>query len=82
MLMTFEEKISNDVRTSNKAKDARRVSCLRMLKTALKHKQIEKGPVLNNQGKDLGKAMKTAMVRLSWKGPGHQVNEVDRKLLS
>ena len=47
--MTFEEQISEDLKGSIKAKDERRVSCLRMLKTSLKHKQIEKGHVLNEQ---------------------------------
>ena len=41
--ITFQEKISNDLREAIKAKKTLRISCLRMLKTALKNKQAEKG---------------------------------------
>ena len=41
--MTLVEKIGEDLKEAMKAKDGFRVSCLRMLKTSLKHKQVEKG---------------------------------------
>ena len=41
--MTLVEKIGEDLKEAMKAKDEFRVSCLRMLKTSLKHKQVEKG---------------------------------------
>ena len=49
MPMGLEEQISEQLKASIKAKDERRVSCLRMLKTSLKHKQVEKGHLLNDQ---------------------------------
>ncbi len=47
--MGLEEQISEDLRASIKARDERRISCLRMLKTSLKYKQVEKGHILNDQ---------------------------------
>lgn len=47
--MNFQEKISNDLKTALKAKDESRLSCLRMLKTALKNKQVEKGQSLKEE---------------------------------
>jgi hypothetical protein len=47
--MGIAEQISEDLKGSMKAKDERRVLCLRMLKTSLKHKQVEKGHTLNEQ---------------------------------
>lgn len=41
--MTLLEKIGEDLKEAMKAKDEFRVSCLRMLKTSLKLKQVEKG---------------------------------------
>lgn len=46
--MELREKISNDLKEAMKAKSALRVSCLRMLKTALKHKQVETGDELTD----------------------------------
>jgi uncharacterized protein YqeY len=46
--MGLEEQISENLKASIKARDERRVSCLRMLKTSLKHKQVEKGKSLND----------------------------------
>lgn len=47
--MTFYEKISSDLKTALKSKQDLRVSCLRMLKTALKNKQVESGNELTEQ---------------------------------
>ncbi len=47
--ITFQEKISEDLKTQIKAQNTLRVSCLRMLKTALKNKQTEKGSELTDQ---------------------------------
>lgn len=41
--MSLSEKIANDLMASLKAKDADRTSILRMIKSALKNKEIEKG---------------------------------------
>jgi uncharacterized protein YqeY len=41
--MSLSLKIIEDLKKAMKAKDTSRVSCLRMLKTALKNKQVEKG---------------------------------------
>ncbi len=43
--MSLKEKIIADLTSAMKAKDAARVSTLRMIKTALMNKQIEKGSV-------------------------------------
>ena len=40
--MTFLERINQDIATAMKAKEAERLSALRMVKTALKNKEIEK----------------------------------------
>jgi uncharacterized protein len=40
--MSLNEKLLNDLKEAMKAKDAARLSCLRMLKAALKNKQVEK----------------------------------------
>ena len=47
--MELQEKISNDLKGAMKAKSSLRVSCLRMLKTALKNKQVETGNELTEQ---------------------------------
>lgn len=47
--MPIEEKITNDLKEAMKAKDEIRVSCLRMLKTSIKHKQVEKGEKLKDE---------------------------------
>ena len=147
--MPIEEKITNDLKAAMKAKDEMRLSCLRLLKTSIKHKQVEKGEELKdkdieaiissairkgkeaaqefNKGNredlaakeeaeikilydympkqldsveiekiikeiitelsidsptDLGKVMKAAMVRMSGKAQGKEVNEIARRLLS
>jgi uncharacterized protein YqeY len=147
--MPIEEKIANDLKAAMKARDELRLSCLRLLKTSIKHKQVEKGEELKDEdieaiistairkGKeaaqefnkgnredlaakeeaeikilydympkqldsveiekiikeiitelsidsptDLGKVMKAAMVRLSGKAQGKEVNEIARRLLS
>ena len=47
--MTLEEKIANDLKAAIKAKDTLRTSCLRMLKTANKNRQVEKGDALKDE---------------------------------
>jgi uncharacterized protein len=44
-LMSIKEKIMQDLTAAMKAKDTSRVSTLRMMKTAITNKQIEKGSV-------------------------------------
>lgn len=41
--MSLAQKIAEDLKKAMKSKDEFRLSCLRMLKTSLKHKQAEKG---------------------------------------
>ncbi len=47
--MPIEEKITNDLKAAMKAKDEMRLSCLRLLKTSIKHKQVEKGEKLKDE---------------------------------
>jgi len=47
--MSLTEKITNDLKQAMKDKDVVRLSCLRMLKTALKNKQVEKGRSLEEE---------------------------------
>jgi uncharacterized protein YqeY len=47
--MALVEKISQDLMTALKSKDDSRLSCLRMLKTALKNEQVAKGHALEDQ---------------------------------
>ena len=47
--MSISQKIIEDLKQAMKAKDASRVSCLRMLKSALKNKEVEKGRDLEDQ---------------------------------
>lgn len=49
--MTYLEKINQDITTAMKAKDEARLSALRMMKTALKNKELEK-----DKGEGLGDA--------------------------
>lgn len=44
--MSLEQKLTTDIGTAMKAKDATRLTALRMLKTALMNKSIEKGRAL------------------------------------
>ena len=46
--MSLEQTLSADIVTAMKAKDANRLTALRMLKTALTNKNIEKGRALDN----------------------------------
>jgi uncharacterized protein YqeY len=46
--MLLTQKIAEDLKTTMKLKDEVRLSCLRMLKTALKNRQIEKGSELKD----------------------------------
>ncbi len=47
--MSLNEKIVEDLKKAMKSKDQLRVSCLRMLKTSLKNKQVEKGRELTDE---------------------------------
>lgn len=47
--MTLEAKIADDLKAAIKAKDTTRTSCLRMLKTATKNRQVEKGDKLKDE---------------------------------
>jgi uncharacterized protein YqeY len=49
MELLLEQKIANDLKVAMKARDDLRTSCLRMLKTSLKNRQIEKGDKLTDQ---------------------------------
>jgi uncharacterized protein YqeY len=50
--MSLEQKLTTDIGTAMKAKDATRLTALRMLKTALMNKSIEKGRALE-QGEEM-----------------------------
>ena len=47
--MSLSQRINEDLKKAMKAKDAPRVSCLRMLKTAIKNKQVERGESLKDE---------------------------------
>ena len=47
--MSLYEKIIDDLKEAMKAKDSLRISCIRMLKTSLKHKQAERGEILRDE---------------------------------
>jgi uncharacterized protein YqeY len=47
--MQFNDKITEDLKKAMKEKDQVRTSCLRMLKAALKNKQVEKGRELEDE---------------------------------
>ncbi|MBW1731499.1 MAG: GatB/YqeY domain-containing protein [Deltaproteobacteria bacterium] len=46
--MSLAERIVQDLKEAMRAKDETRVSCLRMLKTSIKNKQVEKGRELKD----------------------------------
>ena len=46
--MSLNQKITEDLKQAMKAKDVVRLSCLRMLRTALKNLQVEKGRELSD----------------------------------
>lgn len=46
--MTISEQIAQDFKEAMKAREELRLSCLRMLKTSLKNKQVEKGDELTD----------------------------------
>ena len=58
--MSLNEKIVADLKHAMKAKDSVRLSCLRMLKTSLKLKQVDKGRELEDGE---GEAVIMSMVR-------------------
>ncbi len=45
----LSQKIIDDLKASMKARDSTRTSCLRMLKSAIKNKQVEKGDPLKDE---------------------------------
>ena len=47
--MSLEDKIIQGLKEAMKAKDELRISCLRMLKTSLKNKQVEKRNKLKDE---------------------------------
>ncbi|MBW2030156.1 MAG: GatB/YqeY domain-containing protein [Deltaproteobacteria bacterium] len=47
--MPLEQQIVEDLKEAMRAKDELRTSCLRMVKTAIKNKQVEKGDSLDDQ---------------------------------
>ncbi len=47
--MSLNQRIIDDLKTAMKAKDSERLSCIRMLKTALKNLEVEKGRELNDE---------------------------------
>jgi uncharacterized protein len=47
--MSLNEKIADDLKHAMKAKDAFRLSCLRMLKSSIKNKQVEIGRELEDE---------------------------------
>jgi uncharacterized protein len=47
--MTLSEQIQKDITTAMKARDEQRLSCLRMVKTALKNREIEKMSPLDDK---------------------------------
>ncbi len=47
--MLFNERIAEDLKKAMKERDGIRTSCLRMLKTSLKRKQVEKGRELTDE---------------------------------
>ena len=47
--MPLAQKITDDLKKAMKARDELRVSCLRMLKTSIKNKQVEKGQELTDE---------------------------------
>ncbi len=47
--MPLFQKITDDLKTAMKARDDLRVSCLRMLKTGIKNRQVEKGSPLDDE---------------------------------
>ena len=47
--MALEEILNNDLKDALKAKEAVHVSCIRMIKTAIKNKQVEKKSTLKDE---------------------------------
>ena len=47
--MSLEQKIIDDLKKGMKTRDELRVSCLRMLKTSMKNRQVEKGHELKDE---------------------------------
>ena len=47
--MKLAEKINEDLKEAMKSRDTLRVSCLRMIKTGIKNRQVEKGDLLSDE---------------------------------
>ena len=47
--MSISEQINNDLKTAMKAKDEPRLSCLRLLKSSIKNRRVEKGDKLRDE---------------------------------
>jgi len=47
--MSLSEKITEDLKEAMKARDGLRISCIRMLKSSLKNRQVEKGETLGDK---------------------------------
>ena len=58
--MSLSKQITEDLKKAMKAKDVLRISCIRMLKSSLKNKQVEKGRELED---DEIRAVISSMVR-------------------
>src|SRR4051812_48027150 len=57
--MSLKQQIAGDMVTSMKAKDAARTSTLRMLKSAIGYREIEKGAELDNE--ELAKLLRSQL---------------------
>ena len=58
--MTLSEKINEDLKLAMKAREEVRISCIRMLKTSIKNRQVEKGDDLKD---DEIKSVITSLIR-------------------
>lgn len=47
--MSLNDRLTDDLKVAMRAKDAGRVSCLRMLKAAIKNEQVERGRELSDE---------------------------------
>ena len=47
--MSLYEQITEDLKEAMKAKDVLRISCIRMLKSSLKYRQVEEGEILRDE---------------------------------
>jgi uncharacterized protein YqeY len=47
--MSLYDQITDDLKEAMRARDVLRISCIRMLKSSLKHKQAERGEILRDE---------------------------------